>query len=239
MARVRLVLTHSNNSPWIDMSHHSETLSWFWANTICTYSLMLQQRSSKYQFYSLWFSVINICLLYHHLDWSRFSTKYVLPLTDYSEQSQHENESPSIKQRPILVLYVSTLTYYSWERNYGHEPTVKVNYVLRTKSYILTYTQTNYVLKTHGALYKYIQTCCWSGSTFSALKYDWVVKFPLHDISVGIVSYFKQPQLLYWYDIFCNHYNVMGTWSYYNITLKFITSFVLVFEKIQSERHIQ
>jgi hypothetical protein len=27
-----IVLTHWNNSPWIDTSPHSDTLSWFWAN---------------------------------------------------------------------------------------------------------------------------------------------------------------------------------------------------------------
>jgi hypothetical protein len=34
---------------------HWDTLSWFWSNSLCSYSFNAKQRSSKYQFHSLWF----------------------------------------------------------------------------------------------------------------------------------------------------------------------------------------
>jgi hypothetical protein len=45
-----VLLTHWNKSLWIDMSLHSSTLSWFWANQ----SLFIKRRSNKYQFYCHW-----------------------------------------------------------------------------------------------------------------------------------------------------------------------------------------
>jgi hypothetical protein len=32
LCRIFILLAHCNNSPRIDMSPHSDTLSWFWAN---------------------------------------------------------------------------------------------------------------------------------------------------------------------------------------------------------------
>ena len=38
-----IVLAHWNNNSWVDMLHHSDTLSWFWANQslLCSFSLIL------------------------------------------------------------------------------------------------------------------------------------------------------------------------------------------------------
>ena len=48
-----------NNSPWIDMLTHSDTLSWI-KQSFCFFSLMLcaKRRSNKYLFLSLWFDPI-------------------------------------------------------------------------------------------------------------------------------------------------------------------------------------
>jgi hypothetical protein len=50
-----IVLVHLDNSPWIDMSPHSDTLSWFRANQSLLFSLMLRayRRSNRHPFYSL------------------------------------------------------------------------------------------------------------------------------------------------------------------------------------------
>ena len=57
-----VVLAHWNNSLQINMSAHSDTLSWFWAS-LCSFSLML---CNKYQFYSLWFERIGLKPTIYH-----------------------------------------------------------------------------------------------------------------------------------------------------------------------------
>ena len=51
------MLAHWNTSSRIEMSPHSDTLSWFRANQRCSFSLVLRAylRSNKYQFHSYWF----------------------------------------------------------------------------------------------------------------------------------------------------------------------------------------
>jgi hypothetical protein len=50
-----MVWGHWNNSLLLDMSLHSETLSWFWANqSALTPKSGVFGRVNKYQFYSLW-----------------------------------------------------------------------------------------------------------------------------------------------------------------------------------------
>ena len=54
-----IVLAHWHNSLWIDMSPHSDTLSWFRAN----FSLLFLHNDvslaeKQYHFYSLWFDLI-------------------------------------------------------------------------------------------------------------------------------------------------------------------------------------
>ena len=56
LAGFLLVLAHWSNISWIDMSPHSNTLSWFPANKSLLF--LLNQRSNIYQFYSLWFNPI-------------------------------------------------------------------------------------------------------------------------------------------------------------------------------------
>jgi hypothetical protein len=50
-------LDHWNNYSWVDISLHTNTLSYSEPISLCSYSLMLRayQSSRKYQFYSLWF----------------------------------------------------------------------------------------------------------------------------------------------------------------------------------------
>ena len=57
LSLIIIVLAHWNNSQWIDMSLHSDTLSWFQANHYWSYSLMVcaSRRSSNYQFDRLCF----------------------------------------------------------------------------------------------------------------------------------------------------------------------------------------
>jgi hypothetical protein len=49
------ILAHCNNSPRIDMSTHSDTLSWFWATQSFSFCLILRayRKSHKYKLYSL------------------------------------------------------------------------------------------------------------------------------------------------------------------------------------------
>ena len=56
------VPAHWNNSPWLDMSPHSDTLSWSEQTSRCSFSLMLcaYLRNYKYQFDSLWFDPIGV-----------------------------------------------------------------------------------------------------------------------------------------------------------------------------------
>jgi hypothetical protein len=55
-----IVLTYWNNSLWIDLSPHLDTLSWFWANQSLPFLLNAAclARSNTYQFNSLWFDPI-------------------------------------------------------------------------------------------------------------------------------------------------------------------------------------
>ena len=56
------MLTHWNNSSWVDISLHSDTLFWFWANqtlflllnAACLAEKQQLQIVIPYQFYSLW-----------------------------------------------------------------------------------------------------------------------------------------------------------------------------------------
>jgi len=51
------MLAHWNNSPQIDMSPHSDTVSWFWANQSLLFLLNTAclVQNQKYEIYSLWF----------------------------------------------------------------------------------------------------------------------------------------------------------------------------------------
>jgi hypothetical protein len=59
---ILVVLAHWNNSLQINMSAHSDTLSWFWAS-LCSFPLML---CNKYQFYSLWIERIGLKPTIYH-----------------------------------------------------------------------------------------------------------------------------------------------------------------------------
>ena len=58
-----IVQAHWNDSPQVDMSLHSDTLSWFHANQVFfSYSIMLfAPRNCKYQFRNLWFDPARVC----------------------------------------------------------------------------------------------------------------------------------------------------------------------------------
>ena len=60
LSRIFIMLAHWNNTPHVDMSPHSDTLSCSEPTSLCFFSLMLpaQRRSSKYQFDSIWFDPV-------------------------------------------------------------------------------------------------------------------------------------------------------------------------------------
>ena len=59
----------TNNSPWIDMSPHSDTLSWFRVNQFLIFLLIVVcvVVKQQYQFYSLWFDTIGLEPMIYHI----------------------------------------------------------------------------------------------------------------------------------------------------------------------------
>ena len=96
-----IVLAHWNNSPWTDMSLHSDTLSWFQANQSLVLLLCASQRSSNYQFDRLCF------------DPSRNWTHMI-----YCTQGEHANGNDHLcsgapKFTPLLISWVLIAQLYS------------------------------------------------------------------------------------------------------------------------------
>ena len=75
LSLIFIVLAHWNNSPRVDISIHSYTLFWFWANQSLLFLLnaVCLADKKKYQFYSLYFDPTGPRT--HNLPYSRWPRK--------------------------------------------------------------------------------------------------------------------------------------------------------------------
>jgi hypothetical protein len=89
------VLAHWNNSPWIDMSLHSDTLSWFWANLSLFFLLKLGTLTITPP---MWLSIrtkyIALLLLDHYTSIPLHPQQLMNFFFTYTAQCKGENKFP-------------------------------------------------------------------------------------------------------------------------------------------------